>query len=352
MNYVWLDCDPGHDDATAILLAIHCPNIHLLGVSTVHGNATADNTKINASRCLYAFAAPESVKVYGGATRPLLRPARHDPEIHGPDGLGGVEGLPSVESGSVRERIESRPAIEAIASAIRQTWNGGAGAKVTLVASGPLTNIALFVSVYTDLFDAIERIVFMGGGIGVGNRSAVAEFNILCDPEAAQIVLDTPIPKAMIPLNVTHKAIVTDSLHANLINPTSTTHGAPSGLPSSRLRHTLSTLISFFRETYKSTFGFSDGPPLHDALTIAYVCRPDLFTRRRYRVDVELSGVHTAGQTVADVWEYLKGDDTWGRSGKNCEVATDLDIAAFFELFFDCVANCDEVSPLNRQRIN
>ena len=127
---------------------------------------------------MYAFAAQEAVKVYGGAARPLLRPPRHDAEIHGPDGLGGVEGLPSAESASVRERIESGPAIEAIASAIRQTWNGGAGAKVTLVASGPLTNIALFVSVYTDLFDAIERIVFMGGGIGVGNRSAVAGLSI------------------------------------------------------------------------------------------------------------------------------------------------------------------------------
>ena len=110
------------------------------------------------------------------------------------------------------------------------------------------------------------------------------------------------------------------------------------------------------------------GPPLHDALTIAYVCRPDLFTTRRYRVDVELSGVHTVGQTVADIWGYLKVDDTWAKS---CEVATDLDVrvvipllrfsiidalsyqvAAFFELFFDCVAKCDEVSPLNHQRTN
>ncbi|KAN0132529.1 nucleoside hydrolase [Lactarius tabidus] len=349
MNYVWLDCDPGHDDATAILLAIHCPNIHLLGVSTVHGNTTVENTKNNASRCLYAFAAPETVKVYCGAAQPLLRPARHDPEIHGPDGLGGVEGLPSAESASVRERIESGPAIEAIASAIRQTWKDGAGSKVTLVASGPLTNIALLVSVYTDLFEAIDQIVFMGGGIGVGNRSAVAEFNILCDPEAAQIVLDAPIPKVMIPLNVTHKAIVTETLHANLINPAPTSHEAPPDVASSRLRHTLSTLISFFRETYKSTFGFLDGPPLHDALTIAFVCRPDLFTTRRYRVDVELSGVHTTGQTVADVWGYSKVDDTWGKS---CEVATDLDIAAFFKLFFDCVAKCDEVSPLNHERTN
>ena len=92
----------------------------------MHGNTTAENTKRNASRCLYAFAAQETVKVYGGAARPLLRPTRHDPEIHGPDGLGGVEGLPSAESGSVQERVESGPAIEAIARAIRHTWNGGA----------------------------------------------------------------------------------------------------------------------------------------------------------------------------------------------------------------------------------
>ena len=185
--------------------------------------------------------------------------------------------------------------------------------------------------------------------------------------EAAQIVLDAPLPKVMIPLNVTHKAIVTKSLHDNLINPALTTHEAPSDVASSRLRHTLSTLITFFRESYKSTFGFMQGPPLHDALTIAYVCRPDLFTTRRHRVDVELSGVHTVGQTVADVWGYMKVDDTWRKS---CEVATDLDvrvvtsllrfliiddsyqIAAFFELFFECVAKCDEVSPLNNQRTN
>ena len=178
----------------------------------MHGNTTVENTKNNASRCLYAFAAPETIKVYCGAARPLLRPARHDPEIHGPDGLGGVEGLPSAESASVRERIESGPAIEAIAGAIRQTWDGGAGSKVTLVASGPLTNIALFVSVYTDLFEAIDQIVFMGGGIGVGNRSAVAgsstrsafvhlicftdvhpEFNILCD-RRFQFPLAPPSP--------------------------------------------------------------------------------------------------------------------------------------------------------------
>ena len=116
--------------------------------------------------------------MYSGAVAPLLRPARHDAEIHGHGGLRGVEGLPRADSDSVRARIASdnsnRPAIEAIAAAISQTWDAGAGAKVTVVATGPLTNIALFVSVYPHLLDAIERIVFMGGGIGIGNRSAVA----------------------------------------------------------------------------------------------------------------------------------------------------------------------------------
>jgi len=118
--------------------------------------------------------------VYGGAAAPLLRPARHDPEIHGPDGLGGVEGLPSADSDPVRERIDdSCPAVEAIAAAIiRQTRDVNkattSGTAVTIVASGPLTNIALFVSVYPHLLDAVDRIVFMGGGIGIGNRSAVA----------------------------------------------------------------------------------------------------------------------------------------------------------------------------------
>ena len=147
-------------------------------------------------------------------------------------------------------------------------------------------------------------------------------------------MLNAPIPKTMIPLNVTHKAIVTNAVHTRLIN--SSSHGASSEIASSQLRHMLSTLISFFKESYKSTFDFMDGPPIHDALTIAYVSQPELFTLRRYRVDVELTGTHSAGQTVADVWGYSNADDTWGRTGKNCEVATDLDVYIVSLLFFVC----------------
>jgi uridine nucleosidase len=130
----------------------------------------------------------------------------------------------------------------------------------------------------------------------------------------------------MVPLNVSHKAIVTSTVHDKLMN--STAHDVPPGaaVAGSQLRHTLSTALSSFKEAYKSVFGFMDGPPLHDPLTIAYVSKPELFTGKRYRVDVELTGAHSSGQTVADVYGYQKVDDTWGRTGKNCEVAMDLDV--------------------------
>lgn len=147
--------------------------------------------------------------------------------------------------------------------------------------------------------------------------------------EAAQIVLNTPVKKLMIPINVTHTAIVTDEIHRNLLQPfikqceTTASKRPP---PASALRYMLSTLVSYFAASYESTFGFTDGPPLHDALTIAYVIRPELFKCKRHRVDVELSGVHTAGETVVDVWNYRPCDDTWGPNGKNCLVAEELDV--------------------------
>jgi len=180
--------------------------------------------------------------------------------------------------------------------------------------------------------------LIMGGGVGLGNRSAVAEYNILCDPEAAQILLNVPVKKIMVPINVTHTAIATPEVQARLLSP--------NGSSTTGLRHTLSTLITFFADSYKSTFGFVDGPPLHDALTIAFVSRPDLFNCRRYRVDVELSGNHTSGETVVDVWDYRHCDESWGPLGKNCLVAQSVNVDGFFDLFFDCVARCDEVSPL------
>ncbi|KLO15916.1 nucleoside hydrolase [Schizopora paradoxa] len=351
MKNIWLDCDPGHDDATAILLAVSAPNVKLLGVSNVHGNSDSNCTFNNAVRCLYAFGADPEVLVHRGAASPLIKHEKHDPEIHGRDGLGGVEGLPSVTDPALKERLESSlrapRAVEGIANCIRRLIDDGKSKsdseseKVTIVSTGPMTNIALFVSVYPDLLQHVEQFVFMGGGVGIGNRSAVAEYNILCDPEAAQIVLNAPVKKTMIPLNVTHTAIVTSEIHARLLSPS----GSQSTTP---LRHTLSTLISFFADSYKSVFGFEGGPPLHDALTIAYVAAPELFRTRRFRVDIELGGHHTSGETVVDLWDYRKAaEDDWGRDGKNCLVAESVDVSRFFDFFVECIERCDAISPLN-----
>jgi uridine nucleosidase len=267
------------------------------------------------------------------------------------------------------------------------------GHKVTVVSCGPCTNIALFVSIYPDLLVGIQQFVFMGGGVGLGNRSAVAggdifasgdSISLICGiqnttscvtvgsawykhsasltlvpAEAAQILLDVPVKKIMMPINVTHTAIATSAVQARLLS----SGGASTG----RVRHTLSTLINFFAETYRTTFGFVDGPPLHDPLTIAFISRPDLFSCQRYHVDVELNGKHTSGETVVDVWGYRHCDESWGALGKNCLVAQSVDVIVpqvhhiirsfdlflcnqvdgFFDLFLDCVARCDKLSPLN-----
>lgn len=148
---------------------------------------------MNAARCLVAFADKfnHHVRVYPGADKPLIRPAKHDPEIHGEDGLGGVEGLPDASDPLVQARFVRESdgtmvrALDGMSKAIKEVWQGGSGDKVTIVSTGPMTNIALFVSVYPDLLDAIEEFVFMGGGVGLGNRSAVAEYNILCDRKSS-----------------------------------------------------------------------------------------------------------------------------------------------------------------------
>ncbi|KAF8325557.1 nucleoside hydrolase [Cantharellus anzutake] len=347
MKHVWLDCDPGHDDACAILLATSLPSdINLVGLSTVHGNASGECTLSNAIRLIHMFSPQhDALVVHPGAPKPLIRPSRADPEIHGPDGLGGVVGLPPLNHPVILSRLESSHtanAVEGLAAAAKLAISSGY--KIHLVATGPLTNLALFISVYPYLLSAFEEVCFMGGGVGIGNRGAVAEFNILCDPEAAQIVVDAPIRKTMIPLNVTHKAIVTETLQRRLLNECSERGLSNTTTP---LRHTLHSIVSYFAASYKSVFGFNDGPPLHDALTIAYVARPELFRATRYRVDVDCISTLGTGQTVVDAFNYRDYDDSWGSTGKNVLVAEGIDVPAFFELFFECVDRCDTVSRLN-----
>jgi uridine nucleosidase len=149
---------------------------------------------------------------------------------------------------------------------------------------------------------------------------------------ATQIVLNAPVKTVMMPINVTHTAIVTNEIHAQLLSPGAAYEaGTELPKPFSNLRHTLSTVISHFAAAYKTVFGFNDGPPLHDALTVAYVAYPELFRAKRQRVDVELTGTHTTGETVVDIWGYIPCDDTWGRNGRNCIVVESMDVRALVD---------------------
>ncbi|POY72059.1 hypothetical protein BMF94_4929 [Rhodotorula taiwanensis] len=373
---VWLDCDPGHDDAVAILMALHLPQIDLLGISAVHGNASLHNTVRNAARCLLAFGSTEQIEriqVYAGASEPLIRMSRVDNEIHGEDGLGGVEGLPDASDPAVLAKLEAtrgQSAVLAIADAARALPKDK---KLVLVATGSFTNAALFVSLFPDLVrDKVDKVVVMGGAEGRGNRSPTAEYNILTDPHAASILLNHEISVIMAPLNITHTAIFRSHdnetlLHAgqtpdadSLVNSTpattSSSHPVKAHTP---LRHTLHTLLNFFAATYKHVFDFDEGPPVHDALCIAYLARPEIFRSKRYRVDVELEGTYTQGTTVVDLYDYRKDElkdwledsesrKSWGKLGKNAELLEELDVVEFWSMFQQCVDSADKVSSLNR----
>ena len=178
--------------------------------------------------------------------------------------------------------------------------------------------------------------------------------------------MDFPVKKIMIPINLTHQVILTHPLHARLLSPHTPSIGSSDPLPAATtpLRRMLSTMLTFFADAYKSTFGFENGPPLHDALTIAYVAHSELFRCKRYRVDVELAGSHATGETVVDIWDYRSCDESWGPSGKNCLVAesvdvrtrfprllrptlTSLQVPGFFDFLLECIERCDQGSPLN-----
>lgn len=372
LKNVWLDSDPGHDDAIALLLALHLPEINLVGISTVHGNGSLSHTTLNAARLLCSFGSLEqatSIPIIAGASQPLLRAAKHDTEIHGDDGLGGVEGLLDESNDFVKTKLAESVGgnvVLAIAEAAKALPGGdGDDGRLAIVATGTLTNIALFCATFPDLVrDKISEIIIMGGAEGRGNRSPTAEFNILCDPEAAMMVFDAEVKVVMVPLNVTHTALFSlGDNEALLQRTTSSKFTTQARTP---LRHTLSTLLGFFADTYAKVFGFTAGPPVHDPLCIAYLARPELFEGKRYRVDVELAGKHTAGTTVVDLYDYrssesLKWDsadrltamvdpssrESWGRRGKNVWVAEKVDVRGFWGVFLEAVATADLVSPLN-----
>ena len=305
-----LDCDPGHDDAVAILLALGNPEIEIVGITTVGGNQSLEKVTYNA-RAMLEAAHAHDIPVYAGSDRPLVREQEVAESIHGETGLDGVE-LP------VPTRpLEDMHAVNFIVKTIMESEPG----TITLVPTGPLTNIALALRMEPRIAERVSEVVLMGGGFHEGNWSAVAEFNIIVDPEAAHIVFNAPWKLTMVGLDLTHQALCTPEVQ-RLIEEI----GTP-------LAVIVSGLMDFFRKTYQDNQDFVD-PPVHDPCTVAYLIDPSVVQTRRCPLDVELHGELTLGMTVAD----LRGPEP---SEEEChtQVATKLDFDKFWNLVIQAIEN-------------
>ncbi|MFD7323156.1 nucleoside hydrolase [Streptomyces sp. NPDC059875] len=304
---VILDCDPGHDDAFNILLAAAHPAVDLLAITTVAGNQTVEKTTLNARR-VCSVAGIRGVPIAAGRDRPLHGTPLVGENIHGGSGLDG----PGIGEGEPDVPQDPRDAL----TLIRDTLLAQP-APVTLVPTGPLTNIATLLLAHPELTQRIERIVLMGGSTGRGNTTPAAEFNILCDPEAADIVFSSGLPITMFGLNATHQVRATPDVISRI---------AALGTPLARL---CIGLLTYFAATYREVYGF-DAPPLHDPLTVAHLIDPSLISLVRAPVTIELTGTYTRGATLVDL------DGVTGRPA-NADVGMEVDVPGFWDLIVEAV---------------
>jgi inosine-uridine nucleoside N-ribohydrolase len=292
---ILLDCDPGHDDAIALLLALASPELELLGVTTVAGNQTLEKTTANAIRVL-EHVGREDVPVAAGADRPLVREPFVAAYVHGETGLDGPD-LPPPRGTPIDQH-----AVDFLAARIEPG--------VVLVPTGPLTNVALLLARYPE--KRPDRIVLMGGAIAEGNVTPAAEFNIWCDPEAAARVFTSGIELTMVGLDVTHRALFTRR-HAERLE----------GRAGTMVRE----LLAFYNRFHEEVYGF-DGSPIHDALAVAQVFRPDLVETKDRGVKVDTESELSRGRTLVDLWGRAKWEP-------NCHVGVDVDAEGFCELLVE-----------------
>jgi pyrimidine-specific ribonucleoside hydrolase len=298
-----IDCDPGHDDAIAILLALASPEVELVAVTTVAGNQTLEKTTHNALKVL-ELAGRADVPVAAGAERPLRRELRTAAHVHGESGLDGPD-LPEPTAAPVAAH-----AADLLAELIRPG--------VVLVPTGPLTNVALLLERHPGVTGRLERIAWMGGAIGEGNVTPAAEFNAFVDPEAAAVVFGSGIEVTMIGLDVTHKALFTRA-HADRLR------GA------GKAGRAVAELSDFFQRFHESRYGF-DGSPIHDALAVAVVIDPSLVETVECNVSIETASELCDGRTVVDRW-HVTG------LPPNAKVGVDVDAERFLELLVERISS-------------
>ncbi|WP_336653614.1 pyrimidine-specific ribonucleoside hydrolase RihA [Leclercia adecarboxylata] len=302
-----LDCDPGHDDAIALVLALASPELEVKAVTSSAGNQTPDKTLRNVLRMLTLLKRSD-IPVAGGAVKPLMRDLIIADNVHGETGLDGPA-LPEPDFAP-----QNCTAVELMAKVLRESPE-----PVTLVATGPQTNVALLLNSHPELHAKIARIVIMGGAMGLGNWTPAAEFNIYVDPEAAEIVFQSGIPVVMAGLDLTHRAqIMADDIERfrAINNP---------------VARTVAELLDFFMEYHKTEKWGFQGAPLHDPCTIAWLLKPEIFTTARRWVGVETQGKYTQGMTVVDYY-MLSGNEP------NTDIMLDIDRQAFVDLLAERLA--------------
>ncbi len=295
-----LDCDPGHDDAVAILLAGKSPALELLGITVVSGNQTIEKTAQNALNVCQVLGL--DVPVYAGSPNPLVRvrPPIAD-DIHGETGLDGPVFEP------LRRAVHPGRAAEYLVD----TLLASAG-DITVVTTGPMTNLALAMRLEPAIVPKIREIVLMGGSHGYGNVTPAAEFNIITDAEAAYVAFTSGRPITMVGLDVTRKVLclpsVVDRMEA----------------VGNRAGKLFTDLMRFFNATQKRVFGW-EGGPLHDPVTIAYLIDPSVLTVQKMYASIDIRGVDSYGRTNCDSFGYLKREP-------NAFVAVDIDVAKFWDI--------------------
>ncbi|MFE5670656.1 nucleoside hydrolase [Agromyces sp. NPDC056523] len=300
---VIVDCDPGHDDVMALWLAAGHPALELLAVTTVGGNVPLRHTSRNA-RVALAVAGVEGVPVAAGAAGPLVRELSTAEWIHGENGLGGPE-LPDPDEGPTPVQLDPRSATELIADTL-----AASSEPVAIVATGPITNVAVFLRDRPELAGRVREVVWMGGSTERGNVTPYAEFNAWVDPEALDLVLRSGIRFTMVGLNVTHRALVTTLVRERL------------AAVGNRTAAFGDELLEFFCRTNDEVFGMPDGP-LHDPVAVAVLADPEAVAVVHTRLDVELGGTETVGATSVDLDGMLARES-------NAHVAVGLDVERFW----------------------
>lgn len=295
-----IDTDPGIDDAAAISIALNHPALDVKMITTVNGNVGIDKTTANALKLKHFF--NSDVLVYQGAAQPLLTDIVDASVVHGESGMNGYN-FPDIDS----SEISDLHAVEAMKSLLLES-----DTPITLVPIGPLTNIALLLSTYPEVKRNIKQIVLMGGSAGRGNITPLAEFNIFCDPEAAQIVFNSNLPIIMVGLDVARSSTLSHAT-VNHLN---------------KLNHTGKMLHQLFKH-YRGD-DFEKGTNVYDAYTILYLLHPEMFDVAKANVQIELSGQLTKGATVTD----------FKSTQPNCNVVLSINPEIFKNLFIDSLQYC------------